>query len=341
LKTKILKTELSQKRWKIFKSQKRSMISLWLFIVLTLFSFTAEIWCNSKPLVLSHNGNTYFPVFKTYHPTDFGITDTLHMDYRNFELGEEDWSIWPPIKWDPFQTNKDVTSYPSSPTGDNLLGTDDRGRDVFSRLIYGYRYSIFYAISVWFLSVILGTLFGGAMGFYGGRVDIIGQRLVEIFSTIPVLFLLIIIFSIYTPSILLLVVISGIFGWISISYYVRAEFLKNRKKEFVEAARAIGVGNFSILNRHILPNSLVPIVTFSPFMIAGYISGLSILDYLGFGLAPPTPSWGELLSQAKKHFMEAWWLAVYPSLALFMTLLFLVLIGDGVRSAFDPRKTSQ
>jgi microcin C transport system permease protein len=259
-------------------------------------------------------------------------------DYRGLELGAEDWAIWPVISWDPYESNQKVSSYPSRPTVDNWLGTDDRGRDVLSRILYGFRYSMAYAVLVWFLSFALGIAIGGGMGYFGGRVDFWGQRVVEIFSTVPQFFLLIIIISIFSPTLLLLVVLSSIFGWISISYYVRGEFLKNRKMDFVEAARSLGAGPSRIIFRHVLPNSLGPVLTFSPFVIAANMTALASLDYLGFGLAPPTPSWGELLSQAQKYFTIAWWLAVYPAGALFGTLVLLSLIGDGVRRTFDPKR---
>ena len=193
-----------------------------------------------------------------------------------------------------------------------------------------------YALMVWLISFALGTLVGGMMGYLGGKVDFLGQRAVEIFISIPQFFLLLIIISIFQPSLFWLILISCLFGWISISYYARAEFLKNRKREYVEAARAVGVRQWKIITRHILPNSLTPLITFTPFVIATNITALASLDYLGFGLEVPTPSWGELLNQAQKNFTIAWWLAVYPSLALFSSLTLLNLIGDGVRDAMDP-----
>jgi len=195
-----------------------------------------------------------------------------------------------------------------------------------------------YAFLVWLITFTVGTILGGIMGYMGGRTDFWGQRVVEVLSTVPQFFLLIIIISMFKPSLTLLIFISSIFGWINISYYVRGEFLKNRKKEFVEAARALGAGHVSIFFKHLLPNSLSPIITFSPFYIASNIVALASLDYLGFGLTPPTPSWGELLNQAQKHFTEGWWLAVYPSMVLFLTLTMLSLIGEGVRDAMDPKE---
>jgi microcin C transport system permease protein len=335
-----IKNDDSLKKWRRFKSRRLAVLSTWIILIACFFSFTAEFWANSKPLYLKHDGKSYFPIFKTYHPTEFGEKKLLVMNYRELELDDErgDTILWPVIPWDPFESNKEVEYYPSEPTAENLMGTDDRGRDIFTRLLYGLRYSVTYSFLVWILTFITGTILGGIMGYFGGRTDFWGQRVVEVLSTVPQFFLLIIIISIFKPSLILLVILSSFFGWISISYYIRGEYLKNRKKEYVEAARAIGAGHTRIFFKHLLPNSLSPIITFSPFVIAGNITALASLDYLGFGLTPPTPSWGELLNQAQKHFTEGWWLALYPSLALFFTLTMLSLIGEGVRDAMDPKE---
>lgn len=336
---KFIKNDDSLKKWRRFKSRKLAIISCWLIGIACFFSFTAEFWANSKPIYLHFNGVTYFPVLKDYHPSTFNIENELITNYRELILDESrgDKIIWPIIKWDPYESNKSVANYPSEPTDKNWMGTDDRGRDILTRLLYGLRYSVTFAFLVWALTFVVGTILGGLMGYFGGKVDFWGQRVVEILSTIPQFFLLIIIISIFHPTLILLVVLSSLFGWIGISYYIRGEFLKNRKKEFVEAARALGAGHFQIFFKHLIPNSLSPIITFSPFVLAGNIVSLASLDYLGFGLTPPTPSWGELLNQAQKHFTEGWWLAVYPSLALFLILTMLSLIGEGVRDAMDPR----
>ncbi len=329
--------ELTKKRWRRFKRKKLALASVIILFLMVAATFLAPLICNSKPIYLSYNGKSYFPVFNTYKPVEFNITDTLVMDYKNLKLSENDMVIWPVIRWDPFESNQTVESYPSPPTRNNIMGTDDRGRDVFTRILYGFKYSILYAISVWAITTALGVMLGGMMGYHGGRIDFVGQRVVEILSTIPHFFLLIILISIFTPSLTMLVIISSIFSWIGLSYYVRGEFLKNRKKEFVEAAKAMGASTSSIIFKHILPNSLTPVITFAPFAITANIVGLASLDFLGFGLEIPTPSWGELLSQAQKNFTVAWWLALYPSLALFFTLTLLNLIGEGVRDAMDPK----
>jgi microcin C transport system permease protein len=334
-----IKNDDSLKKWRRFKSRKLAVISSWLMLTAIFFSFTAEFWANSRPLILFYKNSIYFPALITYHPTTFGDSNSLVVNYRQLQLDTDsgDFVLWPLIEWDPYESNTQVASYPSPPTRVNYLGTDDRGRDILTRLLYGLRYSITFAILVWLLTFLVGTVLGGVMGYFGGRVDFWGQRLVEVLSTVPQFFLLIIIISIFKPTLALLIFLSSIFGWIGISYYVRGEYLKNKKKEFIEAARALGAGHRRIFFKHLLPNSLAPIITFSPFVIAGNITALASLDYLGFGLTPPTPSWGELLNQAQKHFTIGWWLAVYPSLALFLTLTMLSLIGEGVRDAMDPK----
>lgn len=336
---KLIKNQLTKKRYARFKSNKFAYYSVFIFTFLNLFSFTAEFWANSKPIVLNYQNRIMFPVLFDYHPKEFGIEDELVVDYRRLRESKDSWSLWPLVEWDPFEKNENVDVYPAPPTATNLMGTDDRGRDVFTRLLYGLRYGMIYALSVWFISFIVGTIFGGVMGYFGGWFDLAMQRIIEVLSTTPQFFLLLIIISIFQPTLSWLILISVAFGWISISYYARAEFLKLRKREFVEAAKSIGVPTWKIIIKHILPNSLTPIITFSPFVIATNITALASLDYLGFGLEIPTPSWGELLSQAQKNFTVAWWLAVFPSLSLFFTLTLLNLIGEGVKDAFDPHKT--
>lgn len=331
-----IQNELTLKRWKRFKSRRSAFISAIIMIVMIIMTFIAPILSNSRPLYLNYKGESFFPVFKTYYPKDFKQTGTMIVNYRNLDLSEDDIIIWPLNEWNPLESNNEVYYYPSKPTSRNLLGTDESGRDVFARILYGFKYSISYAVIVWLLSLFGGIIVGGTMGYFGGKVDLIGQRLVEVFSTVPTFFLLLILISIFTPNLWMLIAVSSLFGWVSISYYIRGEFLKNRKKEFVEAAKSMGASTPKIIFKHILPNSLVPIITFAPFVISSNIIGLSMLDYLGFGLPVPTPSWGELLAQAQKHFTVAWWLAVYPSLALFITLTLLNLIGEGVRDAMDP-----
>lgn len=334
----LIKTEITLKRWRRFKKIKRAVWGSWTFAFLIFLSVTAEFWANSKPIVMGYNNSIYFPAVKDYHPSLFGQSGFI-TDYRILDLeADGNWSIWPPIKWNPIESNNDIDTFPSPPSSANLMGTDDRGRDILSRLIYGFRYSIGFSFLVWILSYLIAIVAGATMGFAGGKVDLVGQRVVEIFESLPFLLLLITLVAIFGASMSLLVVLMSIFGWPMMAQYVRAEFLKLRKFEFVEAARAIGGSIPRQMFKHILPNALVPILTFTPFRIAAGISTLAIMDYLGFGLPAPTPSWGELLQQAKRHFTIAWWLALFPSLALFVSLLSLNLMGEGVRDAFDPKK---
>jgi microcin C transport system permease protein len=338
--SRLITNPLTKKRWKRFCSIKRAVIASWLFVFLIFLSATAEFWANSKPLIMSYKGEIYYPAVKSYHPTVFGQEDIFVTDYRTLDLASEgNWALWPLVKWDPFESNNKVEVYPGAPSSENWFGTDDRGRDVLSRLLYGFRYSFIFSIFVWLISFFIGVVIGAVMGFAGGKVDLIGQRLVEIFDSVPTLLLLITLMTIFGANMWLLIVFSAFFGWMMISIYMRAEFLRLRNRDFVEAARALGSSRLRLIFKHILPNAMGPLITFSPFAIAGGIASLAALDYLGFGLPPPTPSWGELLGQAQKNFTIAWWLAVYPSLALFVSLVVLNLIGEGVREAFDPRKS--
>jgi len=333
-----LKNPLSLKRWRVFKSRKSSWISLWLFLFFLFLSLTAEFWSNSKPLVLSYQGSLYFPFIKTYPPLALGIEGESVVNYRDLKLREGDWAVWPLIKWDPYESNVSIDKFPGPPSSSNWLGTDDRGRDVLSRLLYGYRYSISFALCAWLISYLIGTLLGALMGYFGGMIDIISQRLVEIIDALPFLIILITLTTVVGRSFLFMTLFVAFFSWVGISFYMRAEFLRLRRRAFVEASRALGRSHWSIMLKHILPNALNPIITFSPFALAGFIGTLTVLDYLGFGLMPPTPSWGELLSQAEKNLTTAWWLAFYPSLCLFATLLSLTFIGNGVRDSFDPKE---
>jgi microcin C transport system permease protein len=328
----------TRKRWKRFNDRKRSRWAAYVFFFAVFLAVSAEFWANSRPIIMKYQGQIYLPVWRFYHPTEFQQTETMVTNYRALQMGENDWAVWPPIPWDPYESNAKLEQYPGAPSADNLLGTDDRGRDVLTRLLYGFRYSIAYALLVWFFTFFVGTILGGIMGYAGGWIDLVGQRIVEIFEVIPTLPLLLLLVTVFGSSLGMLVSFSVIMGWMMISIYMRAEFLRLRNREFVESARALGVRWPRVLFKHIFPNALGPIVTFSPFAISGGIASLAVLDYLGFGLPPPTPSWGELLNQGQKFFQIAWWLAVYPSLALFLSVASLNLIGEGVRDAFDPRK---
>lgn len=334
-----VKNELTKKRLSRFKKNKLAVISLWIFLVMTFFSFTAEFWANNKPIVMKYQSQLYLPMIYEYHPSKFGRTDIFVMDYRSLEFNKEhgDWAIWPLVQWDPYESNKTLSEYPAAPSKYNIFGTDDRGRDVFTRILYGFRYSLAYSIGVWLLSYILGVVLGAIMGYVGGATDLIGMRVLEVFESMPVTLLLLTMISIFNPSISLLIVFSVFFGWMNIATYMRAEFLTLRKREFVEGARALGASHSRIIFKHIIPNALTPIITFSPFVVAGAILTLANMDYLGLGLQAPTPSWGELLNQAQKYFTIAEWLVWWPSLFLVLTMILLINIGLAVRDAYDSK----
>jgi len=332
-----LKNDLSIKRWRRFKRNKAAVVSMWILGIQFFFSFTAEFWSNNKPIIMSYNDKIYFPILKDYHPSNFGRDDIFVMDYRSLEFKDTDWAAWPIIQWDPFESNTAVDYYPSRPSKINLLGTDDRGRDVLTRLLYGFRYTMIYAVGVWLLSYLVGTLIGAILGYFGGKLDLIGSRVVEIIETMPTTLLLITIISIFSPNLVWLIVFTVLFSWTPLFHHMRAQFLQLRKREFVEAARALGVGHIRIVLSHILPNALTPLVTFSPFAIAANIYGLTMLDYLGLGLAAPTPSWGELISQSQKYITTAEWLVWSPAIAIVVTMTSLINIGTAIRDAYDSR----
>ena len=339
IENRLITNELTLKRYRRFKRNKSAVLACWTVFFLLFFSFTAEFWANSKPLFMKYNGKVYAPLFFDYHPTEFDRDDIYVMDYRSLEFKQQDWAAWPLIQWDPYESNSVVESYPSAPTKYNLMGTDDRGRDVFTRLLYGLRYSFIFAIGASLASYLLGVVIGSITGFFGGKVDLVGMRTVEIIQTMPTTLILITIISIFTPNLFVLVLFLAAFDWTKIALYMRGQFLQLRKREYVEAARAIGSSNKRIIFKHILPNAITPIVTFSPFDIAINISTLAFLDYLGLGLRAPTPSWGELLQQAQKYFTTAEWLVWYPAVALILTLTLLINIGLAVRDAFDAKSS--
>ena len=331
--------ELTLKRYRRFKRNKLAVLSTWLFLVLLFLSATAEFWANSKPIVMKYQGKLYTPMIFDYHPTVFNRDDIFVMDYRSLEFKEGDWAAWPLVQWDAFESNSTVETYPEPPSRYNLMGTDDRGRDVLTRLLYGLRYSMAFAIGAWFCAYLIGVVIGSVTGFFGGTVDLIGMRTVEIIQTMPTTLILITIISIFTPNLLVLIIFLALFDWTKIATYMRGQFLQLRKREYVEAARALGASDKRVIFKHILPNALTPIVTFSPFDIALNISTLAFLDYLGLGLQAPTPSWGELLDQAQKYITTAEWLVWYPSAFLVLTLTLLINIGLAVRDAFDSKSS--
>lgn len=326
-------SDLTQKRLRRFYSKPLASLSLWLLLVLVVIGLTADLWANSKPVVMSYEGRLFFPAVVSYHPSDFGKEGLV----TNYRVLTPEWALWPVVAWDPFESNPSVHTYPSPPSPENWLGTDDRGRDVLARLIHGFRYSMAFAVLIWVFAYTTGMLFGAVTGFLGGWVDLIASRVVEVFDSLPYLLVLLTLVALIGASLPLLVGFAVAIGWMRISIYMRAEFLRLRHREFVESARAQGLPTWRLIWKHILPNAIGPIVTFSPAEIATGIYTLAMLDYLGLGLPAPTPSWGELLQQAQNEFTIAWWLAVYPAAAMVLIMSLLTFIGDGLRYAFSPR----
>ncbi|MDZ4058114.1 MAG: ABC transporter permease [Polynucleobacter sp.] len=330
-------------RWQRFKANRMGYASLWIFTILFGLSLCAELIANDKPLVVRYQGQFYFPILQSQPETVFGgdfatPTDFLDPDIRRNITTQGNWAIYPPIPYS-FETLNyfSKSPNPAAPSAENWLGTDDRGRDVLSRLIYGFRLSILFGLALTAVGVTVGVITGALMGFFGGKFDLISQRAIEIWSAMPELYLLIIFASIFTPSIWLLIVLLAAFSWMGLSDYVRAEFFRNRALEYVRAARALGLTNMQIMRRHILPNSLTPVITFLPFRMSAAILSLTSLDFLGLGVPPGTPSLGELLSQGKGN-LDAWWISVSTFVVLVSTLLLLTFMGEALRDAFDSRK---
>lgn len=325
-----------KRRLKIFQQSKPAMLALFFLIALGFLSTFSEWVTNSKPVFGVINGKFVVPAYVDYNKADLGSEGAGLPDYRELKPNFK-WALWPVFNWDPIENDIELEPFMFPPTKSHIMGSDVAGRDVFARLLYGARISFVFALGCWFFTYLIGTSLGLAQGFYGGKIDLVGQRIVEIFSSIPVLYLLLLLISLISPNLFFLVVIASVFGWVSISQYMRGEALKNRSLVYTEAARALGATQSRLIFRHILPNSLIPLVTFSPFAIVGFISYLSSLDFLGFGVPAPTPSWGELFDQARSNFQTAWWLATFPTLFVFFTVVALNFIGEALRSAFDPR----
>lgn len=333
----------SSRSWKRFKANKRGYYSLWLFVILFGLSLFAELLSNDKPLLVYYENSFYVPVLKIYPETTFGgdfETEADYVDpYVKKLLNENDnWAIYPlnSFRYDTINYYNQHPN-PAAPSKDNLLGTDDRGRDVLARLIYGFRLSVLFAFVLTIIGVALGVFAGAIQGYFGGKIDLYAQRVIEIWGSMPELYLLIIFASLFQPSVLLLIILLSIFGWMGLADYVRAEFLRGRNMEYVKAARALGLSNRAIMFRHLLPNSMTPVVTFLPFRISGAILALTSLDFLGLGVPPSTPSLGELLAQGKDN-IEAWWLSMSTFVVLVGTLMLLIFIGEALREALDTRR---
>jgi len=330
--------------WDKFLKNNRNKYSLYIFIILFVLSLFAEIISNDKPIILKMDEKIYFPIIISYTDKEFGGYFDTEADYKDDFIAsrleeESNWAIFPinPHSYDSINISNS-TPNPSRPSMHNYLGTDDRGRDVLARLIYGFRLSVLFAFVLTAIGIIIGVFFGAIQGYFAGRVDLYMQRFIEIWSSMPELYILIIFSSLFEPSIFLLIILLSLFGWMSLSDYVRAEFLKGRNMEYVVAARTLGLSNTKIILKHILPNSMVSVITFLPFRISGAILILTSLDFLGLGVPPDTPSLGELLAQGKEN-IEAWWLSLSTFLVLVGTLLLLIFIGEGIRESLDSRSS--
>jgi microcin C transport system permease protein len=329
--------------WLRFKQNRRGYWSLIIFSVLFAISLAAEFVSNDKPLAVRYNGQIMFPIVTTYSEKVFGGDFDTAADYLDPFIQDQfqrpgNWAIYP-INHYRFDTLNyfSKSPNPAPPSGDNWLGTDDRGRDVFARLLYGFRVSVLFGMALTITGVILGLITGAIQGYFAGKTDLFFQRFMEIWGSMPELYLLIIFASIFEPGLGLLLILLSLFGWMGLSDYVRADFLRNRNLEYVQAARALGLSNRQIILRHVLPNSLTPVVTFLPFRMSGAILALTSLDFLGLGVPPSTPSLGELLAQGKNN-LDAWWIAMSTFVVLTMTLLLLTNIGDALRNALDVRR---
>lgn len=343
----------NQRRWKSFTGQRRARVGLWVFFVVLFFALTSEVWSNQRPLLLIRDvpvneessetvRRIFFPALKKYATADLGVFDSFVVDYDemlagDLAAGKNTVAIFPINRWDPFIQSGDVLVGPS---WQHWLGTDNLGRDVMARLIYGIRISLLYALMYWVFSFFIGIVIGSVQGYWGGMIDFGTERFKELTEIIPFLSVVILVNGLAKSQsfwVTLGVVVA--FGWISIASQMRAQFLSLRRRDFCEAARALGASHHRIVFTHILPNALTPILTYTPFTISSGIAILAVLDYLGFGLNPPTPSLGELLSQGRTYITNAPWLLLAPTVALIVMLISINLVGESLRQAFDPKKS--
>lgn len=341
----LLKHPLRQRQWQAFKANRRGYYALWLFVALFTLCLFAEFIANDKPLLVKFDNSYYTPIFKSYPETTFGGLFDSEADYKDEfvrELIEADgWMLWPPIRFHHSSINYQLTTpSPSKPTKENWLGTDDQGRDVLARIIYGTRTSLLFGLLLTLSSSLVGIAAGAIQGYFGGWVDLAGQRFMEVWSSMPTLYLIIILSSFVNPGFWWLLFIMLLFSWMALVDLVRAEFLRCRNFDYVKAAEAMGVPSYNIMFRHMLPNAMVATLTFMPFILNGAITTLTTLDFIGFGLPPDSASLGELLGQGKAN-LHAPWLGISGFVALALLLSVLIFIGEAVRDAFDPRKYLQ
>ncbi len=340
--TKKRSNPLNEARWLRFKANKRGYWSLWVFMVLFVISLFAELIANDKPLLVEYNSQWYYPIVEQYAETEFGGEFETEADYTDpyvIELIEENgYIVWPLIRFSYDTINFNISgSVPSAPDDVNWLGTDDKGRDVLARIIYGFRISVLFGFVLTIISSVIGVAVGATQGYYGGWLDLFGQRFIEVWSGMPTLFLLIILSSFVEPNFWWLLGIMVAFSWMSLVGVVRAEFLRCRNFDYVRAAHAMGVSDKRIMLRHMLPNAMVASLTMMPFILSGSVTTLTSLDFLGFGLPAGSPSLGELLAQGKAN-LQAPWLGFSAFFVLSLMLTLLVFVGEAVRDAFDPHQ---
>ena len=333
---------VNQARWARFRHNRRGYWSLGLFLILFLCSLGAELLANDRPLLVQYRGQLYVPVLKNYTEQTFGGAFATAADYQDpwlqQQLATHGWALWPPVRFGATTINfASTVPFPSPPSASNWLGTDANGGDVLARILYGTRISALFGLLLTLFSSVLGVLAGAIQGYYGGKIDLWGQRFIEVWSGMPTLFLIILLSSVVQPGFWWLLGIMLLFSWMSLVDVVRAEFLRGRNLEYVRAARALGMQNGAIMFRHILPNAMVSTMTFMPFILTGAIGTLTALDFLGFGLPPGAPSLGELVAQGKSN-LQAPWLGMSAFAVLAIMLSLLVFIGESARDAFDPRK---
>ena len=338
-------TPLTRLRLKNFQANKRGYWSLWVFLLLFILALFAEFIANDKPLLIGFKGEVFMPVFITYPETTFGGEFETEADYRDPFVAEliakaDGWTIWPLIRYSYRTINYELpVPAPAPPSTENWLGTDDQGRDVLARLIYGFRISVLFGLILTIFSSIIGVMAGAVQGYFGGWTDLLFQRIIEVWSVLPTLYLLIILASFVEPNFWWLLGIMLVFSWMSLVGVVRAEFLRARNFDYVRAARALGLSDAMIMFRHVLPNAMVASLTFLPFILSGSITTLTALDFLGFGLPPGSPSLGEMLQQGKAN-LQAPWLGIAAFIMLSTMLPLLIFIFEAVRDAFDPRKST-
>ena len=337
-------TPLTRRRLAAFRANRRGFVSLILFMALFILTLFSEVVANDRPLVVSYDGALYWPAIKDYPETTFGGDFQTYADYRDPYLAQlikdHGWAIWPPIHFDYRAIGYDVTRpHPAPPSAENWLGTDDLGRDVLARLLYGLRLSILFGLALTVVSSIIGIAIGGIQGYFGGKIDLIGQRVLEVWGGLPQMMILIIVASVIEPGFWTLLGVLTLFSWTGLVGVVRAEFLRARNFDYVRAARALGMSDRRIMARHVLPNAMVATLTFLPFILNASVVALTALDFLGLGLPPGSASLGDLLREGKEN-LQAPWLGLTGFLVVALLLSLLVFVGEAVRDAFDPRKTS-